>query len=92
MSVSSTQFSRAAALLDEELERWRTRELDRCRYLVLDARYEKVRHGGSVVSAAVLIAIGVDEHGRRSVLGVSVSRSEAEVHWRDFLDDLRTRG
>ena len=92
VSVSSTQVSRAATLLDEELERWRTRELGRCRYLVLDARYEKVRHGGSVVSAAVLIAIGVDEHGRRSVLGVSVSRSEAEVHWRDFLDDLRTRG
>lgn len=92
VSISSTQVSRAAALLDEELDRWRNRELGKCRYLILDARYEKVRHGGSVVSAAVLIAIGVDEHGRRSILGVSVSRSEAEVHWRDFLDSLRTRG
>ena len=92
VSISSTQVSRAAALLDEELDHWRNRELGKCRYLILDARYEKVRHGGSVVSAAVLIAIGVDEHRRRSILGVSVSRSEAEVHWRDFLDNLRARG
>ena len=90
--VSSQQVSRAAAMLDEELERWRTRELGRHRYLILDARYEKVRHAGSVVSAAVLVAIGVDETGQRSILGVSVSRSEAEVHWRDFLDSLRKRG
>lgn len=92
VSVTSTQVSRATALLDEELSAWRQRPLGRHSYLVLDARYEKVRHGGSVVSAAVLIAIGVDTDGKRSVLGVSVARSEAEAHWRDFLQDLRTRG
>ncbi len=92
VQISSTQVSRASALLDEELERWRNRALGKCRYLILDARYEKVRHGGSVVSAAVLVAIGVDEEGHRSILGVSVSRSEAEVHWREFLDGLRARG
>ena len=92
VQVSSQQVSRAAAALDEELQQWRSRELGRCRYLVLDARYEKVRHAGSVMSAAVLIATGVDDAGHRSVLGVSVSRSEAEVHWRDFLDSLRQRG
>lgn len=92
VSVSSSQVSRAAALLDEELELWRNRPLDKSRYLILDARYEKVRHGGSVTSAAVLIATGVDENGRRAILGVSVSRSEAEVHWREFLDSLRKRG
>lgn len=90
--ISSTQVSRAAALLDEELDGWRNRTLGKCSYLILDARYEKVRHGGSVTSAAVLVAIGVDNDGRRSVLGVSVSRSEAEVHWREFLDRLRVRG
>jgi len=92
VQVSSQQVSRAAAALDDELQQWRMRELGRCRYLVLDARYEKVRHAGSVMSAAVLIATGVDDAGHRSVLGVSVSRSEAEVHWRDFLDSLRERG
>lgn len=92
VQVSSQQVSRAAAALDDELEQWRTRKLGRFRYLILDARYEKVRHAGSVMSAAVLIATGVDEAGHRSVLGVSVSRSEAEVHWRDFLDSLRERG
>lgn len=92
LEVSSSQVSRASALLDEELELWRTRPLDAYRYLVLDARYEKVRHGGRVVSSAVLSAIGVGLDGKRSVLGVSVSLSEAEVHWREFLQSLRDRG
>ena len=90
--VSSSEVSRAAALLDEELEKWRNRPLGQVKYLILDARYEKVRHGGSVVPCAVLVAIGVDAEGRRSVLGVSVSLSEAEVHWREFFKSLLTRG
>ena len=59
VSVSSTQVSRAAALLDEQLEAWRNRPLGRCHYLYLDARYEKVRQDGQVRDAAVLIAVGV---------------------------------
>ena len=61
-------------------------------YVVLDARYEKVRTGGQVVDCAVLIALGIDEAGRRRVLGVSVALSEAEVHWRAFLESLMARG
>ena len=91
-AVSSTQVSRAARLLDDELEAWRTRPIGETPYLILDARYEKVRHGGAVVDCAVLVAIGVGIDGRRRVLGVSVSLSEAEVHWRDFIGSLRARG
>jgi transposase-like protein len=90
--VSSAQVSRASALLDEELKAWRVRPLGRIVYLILDARYEKIRHGGSVVNCAVLSAVGVREDGKRSVLGVSVKLSEAEVHWRDFLGELQDRG
>jgi transposase-like protein len=92
LEVSSTQVSRASKLLDEELERWRNRRIGEIPYLILDARYEKVRHGGSVVDCAVLMAIGVRADGKRSVLGVSVSLSEAEVHWREFLISLQERG
>jgi putative transposase len=92
LDVSSTQVSRATKLLDEELERWRNRPLDAVPYVFLDARYEKIRHGGAVVSCAVLMAFGVDESGHRTVLGVSVSLSEAEVHWRDFFAGLQERG
>ncbi len=92
LDVSSTQVSRASKLLDEELEAWRNRPLDRVEYLVLDARYEKVRVSGSVRDCAVLIAIGILPSGHRSVLGVSVSLSEAEVHWREFLSSLKQRG
>jgi transposase-like protein len=92
LEVSSTQVSRATKLLDEELTAWRQRPLGEMLYLVLDARYEKVRHGGSVVSCAVLIAVGIGPDGHRALLGVSVSLSEAEVHWRDFLCGLQNRG
>lgn len=90
--ISSSDVSRATALLDEDLAKWRTRPLGQVKYLILDARYEKVRHGGSVVDCSVLLAIGVDTEGRRSVLGVSVSLSEAEVHWREFFKSLIERG
>jgi transposase-like protein len=92
LQVTSTQVSRAAAELDDELAAWRNRPLGEVTYLILDARYEKVRHGGAVVPCAVLTAIGVTPDGKRSVLGCSVSRSEAEPHWREFLESIQARG
>ncbi len=74
-SLSSTQVSRAAKLLDDELEAWRTRPLGQITYLVLDARYEKVRQGGIVRDAAVLSAIGVGPDERRRVLWESSGES-----------------
>ena len=91
-TVSSTQVSQAAALLDETLATWRQRPLGECPYLFLDARYEKVRQDGLIREAALLLAVGVYAHGIREILGVSVSLSEHEVHWRTFLQDLILRG
>jgi transposase-like protein len=90
--VSSAQVSRAAKEMDIELEKWRNRPIGCVKALILDARYEKVRMNGSVVSCAVLVASGVLEDGHRIVLGVSVSVSEAEIHWRNFLMSLKERG
>jgi transposase-like protein len=92
LEVTSSQVSRAAQALDSELEKWRSRPIGETPYLILDARYEHVRHGGQVRSRAVLVAIGIDTEGKRSILGVSVSLSEAEAHWRDFLASLQARG
>ena len=91
-AISSTQVSRAAAQLDETLQGWRNRPLGECPYLILDARYEKVRQDGQVRDAAVLTAIGISRSGRRQMLGVSLSLSEGEVHWRAFLQSLMSRG
>ncbi len=90
--LSSTQVSRAAAMLDEELEAWRNRPLGCCRSLFLDARYEKTREYGVADDCAVLTAIGIEPSGKRRVLGVSAAFSEAEVHWRAFLESLVARG
>jgi len=67
--VTSMDVSRASALLDEEFGLWRARPLGSYRHLIVDARYEKVRQGGSVVDSAVLIAFGIDSASKRHVLG-----------------------
>ena len=90
--ISSSDVSRVTKALDDEFEAWRNRPLGNYRYLWLDARYEKVRHDGHIVDCAVLVAKGVNQDGKREVLGVSVSLSEAEVHWRNFLQSLQQRG
>ena len=91
-SLSSTQVSRAAKMLDDELKAWRERPLGEIRYLILDARYEKQRDNGVVRDAAVLSAIGIGPDEHRRVLGVSCALSEAEIHWRGFLESLKERG
>ena len=90
--VTSSQVSRATAALDEHFKQWRQRPLGEMAYLQVDARYEHVREGGLVIDEALLQAIGIDSEGRRHVLGLSVARSEAEVHWRQFLQTLVQRG
>ena len=90
--ITSSQVSRAAMLLDEILEGWRERPLDEIIYLYLDARYEKVRIDGQIRDVAILMASGVDYEGKRQILGVSVSLSEHEAHWRAFIQSLVARG
>ena len=92
LEVTAMEVSRAMKQLDEELEKWRNRPLNEIPFMQVDARYEKVRQNGSVVSAAVLVAVGVKKDGKRTVLGTSVATSEAEVHWRNFLAGLKKRG
>ena len=92
IEVSAMQVSRAAAQLDEVLQQWRERPLGEIMYLYVDARYEKVREAGQVRDAAVLVASGITPAGERQVLGVSVSLSEHETHWKAFLQGLKDRG
>jgi putative transposase len=92
LDITSTQVSRAAAELDEQLAAWRNRPIGEITYLVIDTRYEKVRHGGAIVPCALLTAIGIGPDGKRSILGCSVQLSEAEPHWRSFLQSLIDRG
>lgn len=90
--ISSTQVSRCCSILDEELKKFRERPLtSKYAYVYFDAEYEKIRHNGSVISMATLIAIGVNEEGRREILGISSKLSEAEVHWRSFLKVYKER-
>lgn len=92
--LSATTVSRASAQLDDEIERFRQRPLDECAwpYLVIDARYEKVRKGGRVVSQAVLVVAGISEAGRRAILGWAVGDSESEAVWSELFVSLKRRG
>ena len=92
LEFTSTQVSRATKELDEEFELFRNRLLGTFTYVFLDAIYLKVRHNGSVIDQSVLIAYGINEKGTREILGASTSLSEAEIHWRSFLESLLKRG
>jgi len=92
VSITSSAVSQAAMQLDTELAKWRERPLGEYPFLFLDAYYEQVREDGQVRHLAVLVAVGVNPTGKREILGVSVSLSEHEVHWRTFLESLKQRG
>jgi len=72
LDISSGQVSRLCKIMDEELEAFRSRPLEGYEYVYLDARYEHVRHGGSVPDLAVLLAIGANPGKPREILGVAV--------------------
>jgi len=85
--VPSSQALRLTEKLDQELEAWRTRLTEKWEYLFLDARYEKVRQAGQLVSQAVMTARGIKDW-KGIVLGIEVGNSKAEVNWRSFLGPL----
>ena len=90
---SSATVSRINASLDEELAKFAERRLEEdYPYLVLDARYEKVREEGVVRSQAVQVAIGINGEGRRCVLAVGLANRESATSWREFLVVLKQRG
>ena len=91
--VSSGQVSNLNKQLDSEFEQWRNRPLPAISHMILDATYYKVRIDGVVRDCATLIAHGIRrDNGKRMILGVSCALSEAEVHWRGFLNGLKERG
>ncbi len=89
MYIQGVSTRKVTSILEKK---WRNRPIGRIPFLQLDARYEKIRQDGMVLSCAVLVATGIMENGKRIILGSSVSLSEAEVHWRDFLLSLKKRG
>jgi transposase-like protein len=92
-SFSASSISSINKRLDAALERFAHRRLEEdYPYLILDARYEKVREDGVIVHRAVLIAIGINWEGQRHVLAVELANRESQSSWKDFLIRLKERG
>lgn len=90
---SASTVSQISKNMDQELEKFAQRALDvEYPYVILDAKYEKVRQDGVIRTQAVLIAIGINWEGRREVLGVELSNRESGSSWKEFLLGLRRRG
>jgi len=90
---SASAISGMNQTLDAALTAFATRRLEEpYPYLILDARYERVREAGVIASQAVLVAVAVDGEGRRQILGVDLANRESASSWRDFLLGLRQRG
>jgi len=92
-AFSASSISSINKTLDERLQRFAERRLaEPFAYLILDARYERVRESGVIASQAALVAIGVDWDGRRQVIGVDLANRESRSSWKDFLLALKGRG
>jgi transposase-like protein len=92
-AFSASAISAINQRLDESLAAFAGRPLaEPFPYLILDARYEKVREAGVVMSQAVLIAVGIDWDGRRQILAVEMANRESRSSWKDFLLALKARG
>jgi putative transposase len=93
LEIGKSQVSALAQKLDEEVRQWRERPIENSYpYLMIDARYEKVRRGGEVISQGVLIVVGISAQGLREMLGVWVADSESEASWGEVFSDLSRRG
>lgn len=91
-AVSKSQVSRLASELDQEMLKFKNRPLGRYPYLVIDARYEKVRTDRGVVSKGILIVAGVSEEGDREILLVDIANTESETSWSEVFRALIERG
>jgi putative transposase len=92
-TFSAATISNINKSLDESLEKFAKRPLEEAYpYLILDARYEKVREDGVIRSQAVQIAIGINEEGRRQILAVELANRESRTSWKDMLLELKERG
>ncbi len=79
--------------LDQSLDHFAARPLrEAFPYLIVDARYERVREAGVIVSHAVLIAIGIGWDGWRQGAGVELANRESRSSFSDFLRKLKPRG
>jgi transposase-like protein len=92
-SVSKSQVSELVCDLDKKLNEWRERPLgEEYTYLIFDARYEKVRENGHVVSKAFVTTIGITRTGYREIIGCSIINSESYEAWDSLLTILKNRG
>ena len=92
-SVSRSHVSNLAADLDKKLTVWRNRKLTKqYPYLVVDARYERIRTLEGVLSKAVMIVIGISEDGHREILSIDIGDSENETDWGHIFKTLKDRG
>ncbi len=93
LDISKSQVSRLAKDLDEDIHAWRFRKLEKeYPYLVVDARYEKIRINHQVVSQGVLLVVGIGSDGYREILGTWVADSENETSWSEVFKELKERG
>ena len=92
--ISHSQVSLVSKELIDAVEQWRERDLsaERIKYLFVDGVCFKMRVAKSVENVPVLVAIGVNEAGKRMVLGLQAGDKESATCWREFFKDLKRRG
>ena len=92
-SFSKSSVSEVCKTLDEEVERFRSRELtEEYPFLIIDATYFKVREEHRITAKAFMIAIGITDEGHRQIIGFAPYENESAETWSAFLESLKARG
>ncbi len=92
-SISAGQVSAMNQGLNEQVEKFRNRPLEPVYpFIWVDALYEKVRLDGEILPVAVMVAFGVNESGKREILGIEPMLDESAENWKAFFRKLKRRG
>ena len=93
LEVSPDLISTITDEVIEEATRWQNRTLEEMYPIVyFDALRVKIRDGGTVRNKAVYLALGIDRHGSKDILGMWIEESEGAKFWLRVFNELRNRG
>jgi putative transposase len=92
-NISAAEVSNMTKDMAKEVEQYRNRPLQKHYPVVwIDALYEKVRVDGKVVSMAMMVALAINQEGKKEILAIEPMENESKDTWQVFFEKLQNRG
>lgn len=93
IELSEEAISNRTAVVNEEVEKWQNRQLEKCYpFVYVDCLYCSVKEDLRSVKKAIYVVLGVNVNGVKDVLGVWISDQESASKWCEIFEELKQRG